>query len=277
MKSQLSVLAAALLGISTANAAVTYDEKLFRADAAALPTLTVTFSGECKGKVTVPVTGFDYSTWYNVDGGKVQLDSLGSSGSVYVNDQSTPPVKEHILMFDNYVGSPEDKFTQSLKKDLFKFNTVTKSRNAHIHLDMIDTSSVTCKSGTLQSHLVYYTDTSTTPPTEYAYDLELNGESTTYKDSFNLSHQNAVVVQPAPPQAPANPIPALPVPGEYKLTGSFSGVIYQPGTCTTKGETSVDSTEYSLTCAQPSKISVKVQLKGKGANNQVLPDIQPVP
>lgn len=241
------------------HAAATDVDKVYTA-APASATITVTFSGACKGKLELPVTSLVTETGFSEETGVV------FQGTNYVNMYAyTGADNNDSVYFTAYNSTAyaTDKFTQSLKKEVLKWSSTAKT-DVYVNLPSNATSptysAITCKVGTLAQALTYK-DTNGDNVVSNVY---LNGQAS--KPSSVLSHQNAVVATPAA----ADPATTVNVPGTYKLSGTVSGSLYQPSVCTTKADAKVTDPEYSLTCKQPAAIKVKVQIKGKGDDNTTI-------
>lgn len=196
---------------------------------------TITLSGECSGKIELPVTEVSYGRQYDHNGGVIERD--GSYGEVYfyTNDGNI------YAGGYNYGYIPGEKHTESVKKSKLSLNMLIKSGNAYPNLYSLEDgaydSQITCKNGlTLAQTLI-------------DWDPYISYDAPSFKSMASLSHTNST---------------SNPNAGEYKAKFSATGEIEQPGQCTIKGE--LFSADYSLVCSPVKTIKVKVAASAQGTS-----------
>jgi hypothetical protein len=196
---------------------------------------TITLSGECSGKITLPVTRVSYGRQYDYTGSIIDRD--GSYGEVYfyTDDSDIYAYGEN----EGYIAG--DKLTESVKKGQLSLKMLVKSGYAYPNMRSLEdgfyNNRITCKSGlTLAETLIDWN-------TYISYDAP------SFKSIASLSHTNSI---------------AAPNTGKYKAKFFATGEIEQPGQCTIKGE--LFSVDYSLVCAPPKVIKVKVAASASGTS-----------
>lgn len=198
---------------------------------------TITLSGECSGKITLPVTNFTYGRYYaytgnaiDRDGSEVSFDINTSDNSIYADGNT-----------DAY--APEDKHSEVVKNGKLTLkNTFKGLYSADSYFYSLAgggyDSQITCKNGQpLSSNL-------------QGWDAYINSYASSYKAQATLSHVHPI-------DNPSN--------ADFKFKYTASGILDQKGACTVKG--TLFSPEYSVTCAQPKKIGVKIAVIASGVSN----------
>lgn len=198
---------------------------------------TITLSGECSGKIELPVTQVYYSRDYDYTGGTIDRDGMSSEVYIYTNNGNM------YAYGSNYGYVPGDKLSESVKNDKFSLNMLVKSGNAYPYIYGLEDgdydSLITCKSGlTLDQTLI-------------DWDPYFETYAASYKSQASLSHTHTV---------------SSPGTGEYKVKFSASGEMQQQGQCTIKGD--LFSADYSLVCAPPKSIKIKVAASAEGTSLQ---------
>ena len=197
---------------------------------------TITLSGECSGKIELPVTQVYYGRQYDYTGSVIDRDGSYSQVYFYTNDGSIYSYGEN----NGYVTG--DKHSEAVKNGKLSLSMLVKSGNAYPYLNSLEEGSydsqITCKDGqTLSQHLVG------------GWDTYISYDAPSFKTTATLTHTNST-------DSPAT--------GEYKAKFSASGEIEQPGQCTIKGE--LFTTEYSLVCAPPKVIKLKIAASASGTS-----------
>lgn len=193
---------------------------------------TITLSGECSGKIELPVTQVYYGRQYDYTGNVIDRDGSYSQVYFYTNDNSIYSYGENYAYITGY------KHTESVKNGKLSLNMKAKTGDAYPYFYSLEEgaydSQITCKDGqTLSQHLFGW-DTYDAP---------------SFKAQATLSHTNST-------DAPGT--------GEYKAKFSSTGEIEQPGQCTIKGD--LFSADYSLTCSPPKTIKIKVAASAEGTS-----------
>jgi hypothetical protein len=202
--------------------------------------LTITLSGACSAKITIPVTQVSYGSRYydNVVPGTVDTNSSYSYLEVETGD-SDISVDAY-----NYAQSSGEKISHSVKKGKrsLAFNIVGSGYwDVQAEFESLANgtydSQIKCKDGlSLQDQMV--------PGWETYYDAR--GE----KAGGSLSHTNIV---------------SEPVAGTYKAKFSSSGTIKMPSQCALKGV--LDSTDFSLVCTPAKTIKIKMAFSASGTSS----------
>ena len=196
---------------------------------------TITLSGECSGKIELPVTQVYYGRQYDYTGSVIDRDGSESSVYFYTNDGN-------IYSYGyNYAYVPGYKHTESVKNGKLSLNMLAKNDDAYPYLYSLEDgaydSQITCKSGL------------TLAQTLMDWDPYINDYATSFKSQSSFSHTNST---------------SEPATGEYIAKYSASGELQQPGACTIKGE--LFTADYSLTCAPVKTIKVKVTASASGTS-----------
>lgn len=196
---------------------------------------TITLSGECSGKIELPVTQVYYGRQYDYTGNVIDRDGSYSQVYFYTNNVNIYSYGE------NYAYIPGEKHAESVKNGKLSLNMRVKTGSAYPYLYGLDggayDSQITCKDGqTLSQHL-------------FDWGTYISYDAPSFKSQAVFSHTNSA-------DAPGT--------GEYKAKFSATGEIEQPGQCTIKGE--LFSADYSLTCSPPKTIKVKVAASAEGTS-----------
>jgi hypothetical protein len=196
---------------------------------------TITLSGECSGKIELPVTEVYYGRQYDYNGTVIERDGAYSQVYFYTNNGSIYAYGE------NYGYIPGDKHTESVKNGKLSLNMLVKNGNAYPYFYNLEDgaydSQITCKSGlTLAQTLI-------------DWNSYISYDAPSFKTMASLSHTNSTSNSNV---------------GEYKAKFSATGEIEQPGQCTIKGE--LFSSDYSLVCSPVKTIKVKVAASASGTS-----------
>ena len=89
---------------------------------------TITLSGECSGKIELPVTQVYYSRSYDYTGGTIDRDGSYIGVDFYTNDGNI------YTGGSSYGYVPGDKLSESVKNDKLSLSMLVKSGNAYAYL-----------------------------------------------------------------------------------------------------------------------------------------------
>ena len=194
---------------------------------------TITLSGQCSGKITLPVTYVEYGRGYEYDGSGIFRDEAGSGFGVYTG-------ADIYVEADNEYEAPQDTATETVKKGKRTIK-MTATSDVFVNLDDLDggafDSDIKCK------------DDLTLSRTLLGWNADINGGAKPLSMKGTLQHTNETEG-------------SGPLTGEFAVKASVSGILEQPSQCTTTGE--FPGGDYSVKCGQPKTINIKVAVSASG-------------
>ena len=195
----------------------------------------ITLSGECSGKIELPVSQVYYGRSFDYAGSIIDAGSPYSQVYFYTPDPFVYSYGEH------YSTVPGEKLTESVKNGKLSLNILAKTGGAYPYFYSLDDggydSQITCKNGqTLSQHLL-------------GSDPYISYDAPSFKAQASVIHTHST---------------GSPGTGEYKAKFSSSGEIELPGECTVKGD--LFSADYSVKCAPAKTIKIKVVASASGTS-----------
>lgn len=204
-------------------------------DNPATSSYVITLSGECSGKIELPVSQVYYGRSFDYTGNVIDVGTPYSQVYFYTSDSSIYSYGYH------YSSVPGDKLTESVKNGKSSLSFAAKTGAAYPYFYSLANGSydsqITCKNGeTLSQHLL-------------GYDPYISYDAPSFKAQASLTHTHST---------------GSPGQGEYKAKFSSSGEIELPGQCTVKGDLFI--ADYSVVCAPAKTIKIKVVASASGTS-----------